>query len=75
MYVATARKWDGDFQKDRPPSKDRDDRWVNIEKKTLGEINFSGNVAVIDCVTLWLTNFFVDTKNDVELSLELANRN
>jgi hypothetical protein len=32
MYVATARKWDGDFQKDRPPSKDRD-RWVNIEKK------------------------------------------
>jgi adenosylcobinamide kinase/adenosylcobinamide-phosphate guanylyltransferase len=51
MYVATARKWDGDFQKDRPPSKS-DDRWVNIEKKTLGEINFSGNVAVIDCVTL-----------------------
>jgi adenosylcobinamide kinase/adenosylcobinamide-phosphate guanylyltransferase len=29
-------------------------------------------VAIIDCVTLWLTNFFVDTKNDVELSLELA---
>ena len=29
-------------------------------------------MAVIDCVTLWLTNFFVDTKNDVELSLELA---
>jgi adenosylcobinamide kinase/adenosylcobinamide-phosphate guanylyltransferase len=27
---------------------------------------------VIDCVTLWLTNFFVDTENDVELSLELA---
>jgi adenosylcobinamide kinase/adenosylcobinamide-phosphate guanylyltransferase len=35
----------------------------------LSEINFSGNVAVIDCVTLWLTNFFVDTENDVELSL------
>ena len=74
MYVATARKWDGDFQKriDRH-QKDRDNRWVNIEKeKHLSEINFSGNVAVIDCVALWLTNFFVDTKNDVELSLELA---
>jgi adenosylcobinamide kinase/adenosylcobinamide-phosphate guanylyltransferase len=59
----------------RPPSKDRDDRWEILKKKTLGEINFSGNVAVIDCVTLWLTNFFVDTENDVELSLELAKQN
>jgi hypothetical protein len=40
MYVATARKWDGDFQKDRPPSKDRDDRWVNIEKKTQVKLIF-----------------------------------
>ena len=74
MYVATARKWDDDFQKriDRH-QKDRDERWVNIEKeKYLSEIDFSGNVAIVDCVTLWLTNFFVDTKNDVALSLEQA---
>ncbi|MFT5251460.1 MAG: adenosylcobinamide kinase/adenosylcobinamide-phosphate guanylyltransferase, partial [Flavobacteriales bacterium] len=34
MYVATARKWDDDFQKriDRH-QKDRDDRWINIEKE------------------------------------------
>ena len=74
LYVATARKWDADFQKriDRH-QKDRDERWVNIEKeKNLSEIDFSGNVAIVDCVTLWLTNFFVDTKNDVALSLEQA---
>jgi adenosylcobinamide kinase/adenosylcobinamide-phosphate guanylyltransferase len=74
MYVATARKWDDDFQKriDRH-QKDRDDSWINIEKeKFLSEIDFSGKVAVIDCVTLWLTNFFVDTKNDVQLCLEQA---
>lgn len=74
MYVATARKWDADFQKriDRH-QKDRDERWINIEKeKFLSEIDFSGKVAVIDCVTLWLTNFFVDTKNDVQLCLEQA---
>jgi adenosylcobinamide kinase / adenosylcobinamide-phosphate guanylyltransferase len=74
MYVATARKWDNDFQKriDRH-QKDRDEHWVNIEKeKYLSEIDFSGKVAVIDCVTLWLTNFFVDTKNNVALSLEQA---
>lgn len=74
MYVATARKWDGDFQNriDRHQA-ERDERWVNVEKeKHLSEIDFSGNVAIVDCVTLWLTNFFVDTKNDVELSLEQA---
>ncbi|MEO8516964.1 MAG: bifunctional adenosylcobinamide kinase/adenosylcobinamide-phosphate guanylyltransferase [Flavobacterium sp.] len=74
MYVATARKWDSDFQKriDRH-QKDRDGRWINIEKeKHLSEIDFSEKVAVVDCVTLWLTNFFVDTKNDVELCLEQA---
>jgi adenosylcobinamide kinase/adenosylcobinamide-phosphate guanylyltransferase len=38
-------------------------------------VKLIGNVAVIDCVTLWLTNFFVDTENDVELSLELAKQN
>ena len=74
LYVATARKWDDDFQKriDRH-QKDRDERWINIEKeKHLSEVDFSGHVAIVDCVTLWLTNFFIDTKNDVALSLEQA---
>jgi adenosylcobinamide kinase / adenosylcobinamide-phosphate guanylyltransferase len=74
LYVATARKWDEDFEKrvDRH-QKGRDERWINIEKeKHLSEIDFSEKVAVVDCVTLWLTNFFVDTKNDVALSLEQA---
>lgn len=74
MYVATARKWDEDFQNriDRH-QQERDERWTNIEKeKYLSEIDFSGQVALIDCVTLWLTNFFVDTKNEVSLSLDEA---
>lgn len=74
MYVATARKWDADFQDriDRHQN-ERDARWTNIEKeKHLSEINFCDEVALIDCVTLWLTNFFVDTKNDVAESLVQA---
>ncbi|MBG6062769.1 adenosylcobinamide kinase/adenosylcobinamide-phosphate guanylyltransferase [Flavobacterium sp. CG_9.1] len=74
MYVATARKWDAEFQKriDRHQS-DRDESWINIEKeKHLSEIDFMAKVAVVDCVTLWLTNFFVDTKNNVPLCLEQA---
>lgn len=76
IYVATARKWDSDFQNriDRH-QQERDERWTNIEEeKYLSQINFSGKVALIDCVTLWLTNFFVDHKNDVSLSLEEAKK-
>jgi len=76
LYVATSRKWDDDFQTriDRH-QQERDENWTNIEKeKYLSEIDFSGKTALIDCVTLWLTNFFVDTKNDVELSLEEAKK-
>ena len=76
MYVATARQWDADFKNriDRH-QKDRDERWENIEKeKFLSEINFENRVAVIDCVTLWLTNFFVDNKNDIDLCLAQAKK-
>lgn len=74
IYVATARKWDADFQNriDRH-QQERDERWTNIEEeKHLSKINFTGKVALIDCVTLWLTNFFTDHQYDVNLSLEEA---
>ncbi|MGO4772262.1 bifunctional adenosylcobinamide kinase/adenosylcobinamide-phosphate guanylyltransferase [Flavobacterium sp. W22_SRS_FK3] len=76
IYVATARKWDDDFQnRIDQHQQERDERWTNIEKeKHLSEIDFSGKTALIDCVTLWLTNFFVDTKNDVAQSLEEAKK-
>jgi len=76
IYVATARKWDDDFQNriDRH-QQERDERWTNIEKeKYLSEIDFSGKTALIDCVTLWLTNFFADHKYDAALSLEEAKK-
>ncbi|KAF2332988.1 bifunctional adenosylcobinamide kinase/adenosylcobinamide-phosphate guanylyltransferase [Flavobacterium ginsenosidimutans] len=76
LYVATARKWDSDFQNriDRH-QQERDERWTNIEEeKYLSKIDFSGKTALIDCVTLWLTNFFIDHKNDVDASLEEAKK-
>jgi adenosylcobinamide kinase/adenosylcobinamide-phosphate guanylyltransferase len=76
IYVATARKWDSDFQnRINRHQQERDHRWTNIEKeKYISEIDFSDKVALIDCVTLWLTNFFVDNKNNVESSLEEAKK-
>jgi len=76
IYVATARKWDADFQNriDRH-QQERDERWTNIEEeKYLSKIDFTQKVALIDCVTLWLTNFFTDHKYDVNLSLEEAKK-
>lgn len=73
-YLATSRIWDKDFQKrvDRHIS-DRDERWTTIEEeKNLSKVIPNKAVVVIDCVTLWLTNFFVDTKYDVTKSLKLA---
>jgi adenosylcobinamide kinase / adenosylcobinamide-phosphate guanylyltransferase len=72
VYVATARHWDDDFEKriERHKS-ERDESWTSLEEeKNLTKHDFTGKVVVIDCVTLWLTNFFVDFKNDSQLSLD-----
>lgn len=41
-------------------------------KKEIGSCALDGEVVVIDCVTLWLTNYFTDSDGDVNLSLSLA---
>lgn len=71
IYLATARHWDGDFQQriDRHQM-DRGESWQTIEEeKYLSKHDFTGRVVLIDCITLWLTNFFVDEKNNVETCL------
>jgi adenosylcobinamide kinase/adenosylcobinamide-phosphate guanylyltransferase len=72
VYVATARHWDDDFEKRiQRHQAERDERWTSIEEeKNISGLPFSGNVVVVDCVTLWLTNFFTDTKYDVDASLQ-----
>ena len=73
-YLATSRIWDADFQKrvDRHVS-DRDDRWTTLEEeKQISAVIPKNSVVVVDCVTLWLTNFYTDTKYNVQESLALA---
>jgi len=73
-YIATSRIWDSDHQKriDRHVN-DRDERWTSVEEeKEVSRYIFQKETVVIDCVTLWLTNYFVDTKNDIEQCLILA---
>ncbi|PWU04441.1 MAG: adenosylcobinamide kinase/adenosylcobinamide phosphate guanyltransferase [Bacteroidetes bacterium] len=71
VYVATAKVWDEDFKLrvDRHKSS-RDDRWVNIEEqRNVSELALDNKVAVVDCVTLWLSNFFSDHKYQIDPSL------
>ncbi|WP_438424142.1 bifunctional adenosylcobinamide kinase/adenosylcobinamide-phosphate guanylyltransferase [Aquimarina macrocephali] len=73
-YLATSRIWDDDHRKriDRHIA-DRDDRWISIEEeKEISKVVKKDSVVVIDCVTLWLTNYYMDTKNDIQLSLSQA---
>ena len=75
VYVATAHIWDEEFQERvRKHQQRRGPQWTNIEEeKTLSRHDLTGRVAVIDCVTLWLTNFFFETQ-DVDQTLEMAKR-
>ena len=72
VYLATSRVWDEEHRKRIERHKaDRGNEWINIEEeKFLSRHMFLGKVVVIDCVTLWATNFFFDLGSNVNTSLE-----
>lgn len=74
VYIATAHIWDEEFQERvRRHQERRGPQWNNIEEEImLSRHDMTGRVAVIDCVTLWLTNFFFTNDSDTNKSLELA---
>lgn len=71
VYLATARVWDDEFrQRVLQHQADRGPEWTNIEEeKFLSRHDLTGRVVVIDCVTLWGTNFFFDNEGDTNRSL------
>ena len=71
IYLATAHIWDDEFRdRVRKHQERRGPQWTNIEEeKYLSRHDLTGRVVVIDCVTLWLTNFFFET-SDVDQTLE-----
>jgi adenosylcobinamide kinase/adenosylcobinamide-phosphate guanylyltransferase len=71
VYVATARHWDSDFEdRIRRHQQERGSEWTNYEEeKQVSTLPLQNKVVVVDCVTLWLTNFFSDCKSDIHQSL------
>ena len=76
VYVATAYIWDEEFrERVRRHQERRGPQWTNIEEEMyLSRHDMTDKVVVIDCVTLWLTNFFFNNDSDVDKSLELAKK-
>ena len=62
VYVATAHVWDEEFrERVKRHQARRGPEWTNIEEeKQLSRHDLSGRVAVIDCITLWCTNYFFE---------------
>lgn len=66
VYMATSRIWDEEFAHRVQLHKERrGPQWINLEEeKYLGRHNVAGKVVLVDCVTLWSTNFFFDISDN-----------
>ena len=71
VYLATAHIWDEEFrERVRRHQERRGPQWTNIEEeKQLSRHDLTGRVVVVDCLTLWATNFFFDLDSDVDRAL------
>lgn len=63
IYMATAHIWDEEFEERvAQHKKRRGNEWTNIEEeKELSKHCVCNKVVLIDCVTLWCTNFFFNS--------------
>lgn len=68
VYMATSRIWDEEFaHRVKMHQERRGPQWINIEEpKYLSRHDVAGRVVLIDCVTLWSTNFFFDLSTEVQ---------
>lgn len=72
VYLATARIWDEEFrERVRRHQERRGPQWTNLEEEKYlsRHVDLTGRVVVVDCLTLWCTNFFFDSQSDVDASL------
>ncbi len=72
VYLATSRIWDEEFrERVRRHQARRGPQWTNIEEeKELSRHALEGRVVLVDCLTLWATNFFYDLEGNTDLALD-----
>ena len=74
VYLATSRIWDEEFrQRVLRHQANRGPEWTNIEEdKELSRHSLEGRTILIDCVTLWCTNYFFDMDAETDKALAAA---
>ncbi len=74
IYLATAKCWDKEFERRiARHQSERGESWQTIEELVnISRHRFEGRVVMMDCVTLWLTNIFMEHNMDGAISLEWA---
>lgn len=74
IYMATSRIWDDEFRHRVEMHKSRrGPQWDNIEEeKFLSNHDVNGRVVLVDCVTLWATNFFFDLQSEIKSAKQEA---
>jgi len=76
LYIATSRVLD-DEMKERVAhhQKDRDPRFDCVEEDVnVSQVEMEDRVVVLDCVTLWLVNLFMDNEQDLDKTMDLAKK-
>lgn len=76
IYMATSRVWDEEHrQRILRHQAHRGPEWQTIEEeKYLSNHNIEHRVVLVDCITLWGTNFFFDNQGKVTESLDLIKK-
>ena len=76
VYMATARVTDREFaQRVRIHQERRGKEWTNIEEdRELSRHDVGGRTVLIDCVTMWCSNFFFDHDGQIQPTLEAVER-
>lgn len=71
IYIATSRVWDEEYrQRIKRHQLARGSEWINIEEeRKISQHDVTNKVVLVDCVTLWATNYFFDLESDIEQAL------
>lgn len=69
VYMATAHIWDDEFRERVLRHQElRGPQWTNIEEeKYISKYDLFGRVVLVDCLTLWSTNFFYEAGDDASV--------
>jgi adenosylcobinamide kinase / adenosylcobinamide-phosphate guanylyltransferase len=72
VMLATSRMFDSDHaERIARHRAERGPEWTTIEEeKAIARSDLAGRIVVVDCATLWLTNFFLDAFDETRIGTE-----